>query len=123
MNKGELFTKICEEHDTYLMKMNDIIAALGRNDHVKDQDLIDRLAFHVIEEIIELRRTYPHKFWKQASEEIDREAMLEETADIFLMFRSMQKEICKVLDVTEEELLEHVLAKTKKNQDRLNSGY
>lgn len=123
MNKGTIFSTICEEHDNYLNKMNNIIAALGRNDHIKDEELIDRLAFHVIEEIIELRRTYPHKFWKQTVDEIDKDALLEETADIFLMFRSMQMEICKVCGVTEEELLNKILEKTRVNQKRLKSGY
>jgi dimeric dUTPase (all-alpha-NTP-PPase superfamily) len=123
MKKGDIFTTICDTHNDYLQKMNGIIAALGRNDHIKDYDLIDRVAFHVIEEIIELRRTYPHKFWKQSKEIVDKEAMLEETADIFLMFRSMYMEICKVTGSTEEEILEHILAKAKKNQERLKSGY
>jgi len=123
MKREQYFSTICKEHDTYLSKMNKIIAALGRNDCVKEYELIDRVAFHVIEEIIEMRRTYPHKFWKQAKEEVNKEALLEEASDIFLMFRSMWIEVCKVSGVSEEEFLSHVLTKVRKNQQRLQSGY
>lgn len=123
MKSAQVIEKIFSTHDTYLQKMHTIIAALGRDAHVKDHERIDRVMFHVIEEIIELRRTYPHKFWKQSEEFTDKKAMLEETADIFLMFRSAWLEVCKVCGVSEEEFLTHVLAKAEKNQERLRSGY
>lgn len=123
MDNAQIISQIFSTHNDYLQKMHTIIAALGRDEHLKDHERIDRVMFHVIEEIVELRRTYPHKFWKQAQEETDKIALLEEAADIFLMFRSGWLEVCKVCGVTEQQFLEAVLAKAKKNQVRLASGY
>lgn len=123
MNKRQqIFEQIADTHNTYLSEMSDRIAALKLSNKTTQQK-IDDLGFHVIEEIIELRRTYPHKFWKQSKEETDKPAMLEEAADIFLMFRSMYLEICKECDITEEQFLENVLNKAQKNQRRLHDGY
>lgn len=123
MENAQIISQIFNTHNDYLQKMHTIIAALGRNEKLTETDRVDRVMFHVVEEIIELRRTYPHKFWKQAEEKTDKPAMLEEAADIFLMFRSAWLEVCNVCGVTEEQFLQQVLAKAKKNQDRLNSGY
>lgn len=123
MEHTQIISQIFQTHDDYLQKMYKAIAALGKEETLKDHERIDRMMFHVIEEIIELRRTYPHKFWKQAQEEIDKVAMLEEAADIFLMFRSAWLEVCNVCGVTEEDFLKQVLAKAQKNHKRVESGY
>ncbi len=120
---GQLFNEIVKQHDLYLKGLHHAIAASGKDDPVKDHDRIDRVAFHVIEEIIEMRRTYPHKFWKQSEETINKEALIEEAADIYLMSRSMFREICDVCQISEEQFLQKVLKKILKNQARLAQGY
>lgn len=120
---GTIFTQISDKHNTYLGRLREAIAAHKKEEHLTNFDRIDRVAFHVIEEIIEMRRTYPHKFWKQSEETFDKDLLLEEAADIFLMSRSMYLEIMRICGVSEEDFLKEVLRKVEKNQRRLENGY
>lgn len=123
MSAATLFEQIIAIHTDYNKKVHSLIAPLDAKRQVTVTDKIDRVAFHVIEEIVEMRRTYPHKFWKKSPENFDPHALLEEAADIFLMSRSMYLEICEVCGITEEDFLKAVLDKAKINQERIDNGY
>jgi hypothetical protein len=117
---GTLYQKLAKEHDEYRTLLG---ATLHGNEPASLTERIDRLAFHVIEEIIEMRRTYPHKFWRKSEEDVKVEEMLEEAADIFLMMRSMIAEVCTVAGINEQDFLQCVLDKITKNKGRIQNGY
>lgn len=123
MNIGKMFERIIEKHNTYRSRLQKIISLTEEEKPLQEKDKLDRVLFHIIEEIIEARRTYPHKFWKRSKEETDHEALLEELADVFLMYRSAYLEACKMCGVTEEQFLEVILKKVGVNNDRITSGY
>jgi len=117
-----VFEQVKSEHDIYRLKLRDAVADIDKAKKITNEDRIDRVAFHVIEEIIEMRRTYPHKFWKHEKETFNKEALVEEAADVFLMLRSMYMEICELCGITEDQFLQKVLDKVRKNQIRLKNG-
>lgn len=123
MKIGETFERIIQRHDKYRSKLNEVISLLDEEKGLKQSDKLDRVLFHIIEEVIEARRTYPHKFWKQSNEPTDKDALLEELADVFLMLRSAYLEACKLADITEEDFLEIILKKTGVNNERIRTGY
>lgn len=120
---GNIYSKVTKEHDEYRSILSGFLQGKESEKHLSLTDEIDRVAFHVIEEIIELRRTYPHKYWKKTKEKINREDMLEETADVFLMTRAMIMAVCKANNISEEDFLKIVLSKIAKNKERINNGY
>lgn len=120
---GQTYQKVSQKHDEYRNILNGFLQGKESEQHLSLTDKIDRIAFHVIEEIIELRRTYPHKHWKKNKELINKEEMLEETADVFLMTRAMIMAVCLANDITEKDFLDIVLSKIKKNKERINNGY
>jgi hypothetical protein len=116
-----VFEQIKSEHNSYIKRLHDAVADVDKTKQVTNEDRVDRVAFHVIEEIIEMRRTYPHKFWKHEKETFNKEALVEEAADVFLMLRSMYMEICDLCSITEEQFLQKVLDKVRKNMNRLKT--
>lgn len=127
MNTAQDITKIhstiAKEHDEYRGILSGSLEGQESEKYLSLTDKIDRVAFHVIEEIIELRRTYPHKYWKKTKEEINRDEMLEETADVFLMTRAMIMAVCKANNISELDFLNIVLEKIRKNKERIKNGY
>lgn len=117
---GMLYQKIAQEHNEYCIMLGE---AMHNNEPVDLTERVDRIAFHVIEEIIEMRRTYPHKFWRKSEEDVKTEEMIGEAVDVFLMVRAMIKEVCLVADIDEEQFLIRVLEKVFKNKERLQNGY
>ncbi len=120
---GEVYQQVLQEHDKYLDILGGFLQDKDSEKNLSLTDKIDRVAFHIIEEIIELRRTYPHKYWKKTKEEINFEEMLEETTDVFLMTRAMILIVCRVHNITESEFLNAVLSKINKNKGRIKNGY
>ena len=123
MTTAELYEKIVTLHTEYNDKVCSLIAPLDKKKGITYIEKIDRLVLHVIEEIVEMRRTYPHKFWKKSPEVFNKEEMLEEAADIFLMSHSMFLEVCNACGITEEQFLQKVLDKTQINHERIDNGY
>lgn len=123
MKTAQLLEQILKLHTEYNDKVCSLIAPLDEAKGVTYIEKIDRLVLHVIEEIVEMRRTYPHKFWKRSPEVFNKQEMLEEAADIFLMSHSMFLEVCNACGITEEEFFEKILEKTKINHERIDNGY
>lgn len=121
MRAADIINKIIESHDDYLEKVRGSLPPSDKN--LAPHDKIDRLLLHVIEELVEMRRTYPRKFWKQSKEELNKEELVEEAADVYLMVRSMYLEVCRTANISYKDFLEAVLVKAEKNQRRFKSGY
>ena len=121
MNAPKIFEQIILTHNEYIKSLRGL--STFNKMTLSSEERIDRVAFHVIEEIIEMRRTYPRKFWKQQKQEIDIKSLIEETADVFLMARSMWLEVCNTCNITEDDFLQRVLDKARVNQLRRENGY
>ena len=117
----KILNEIIVGHDKYIASLDSITPTVDCN--LTPEEKVDRVAFHVVEEIIETRRTYHHKFWKQTIQETNKEALMEEMADVFLMARSMWLEVCKCCNITEEQFFKIVLNKVMVNQQRRQNGY